>query len=189
LPSFRWPSYFAGIVAPVVGFAVFLVSKRYAIIIKRGGPHERAAYSALRQTLTEGGQPARIYAERLKVTLGAVDAFFGDAGMADRTLWPRAFGLHTPAPLWTAASFDRCLLLALIYPVATILVMWVASGHVGPAERALGLSPNAQVWIRGAVMVSLGVDGLCALALHKRHHAYGRAGVGIGCFRCRCCFR
>jgi hypothetical protein len=101
---------FAGIVAPVVGFFVVLVYRRYAIIIKRDGPHERRAYTALRNSLAQGGLPARIYAERLKVTLDAVDRFFGDAGMADRTLWPKAFGLRTPAPLWTAMALDRCML-------------------------------------------------------------------------------
>jgi hypothetical protein len=119
-----------------------------AIIIKRGGPHERSAYSELRKTLAQGGLPARVYAERLKVALDAVDRFFGDAGMADRTLWPRAFGLRTPAPLWTAAAFDRCLLLALIYPLVTVLVIWGASGHVGPAERALTLPVNSSGWLR-----------------------------------------
>jgi hypothetical protein len=136
----------AGIVAPAVGFAVVLVYRRYAIIIKRSGPHERRAYTELRNSLAQGGLPARIYAERLKVTLDAVDRFFGDAGMADQTLWPRAFGLRTLAPLWTPASFDRCLLLALIYPLVVIFVMWAASGHVGPAEQALGLSK----YIRGS---------------------------------------
>jgi hypothetical protein len=59
-------------------------------------------------------------ADRLTQFLDWIDRFFGDAGMADRTLFPRAFGLETPAPLWTAPAFDRCLLLASIYPIATI---------------------------------------------------------------------
>jgi hypothetical protein len=77
----------------------------------------------LRKSLAEGGKPALIYAQWLTKFLDAVDRFFGDAGMADRTLFPRAFGLKTPAPLWTAPAFDRCLLLALIYPIATILII------------------------------------------------------------------
>src|SRR5262245_58984143 len=80
-----------------------------------------------------------MYADRLVAFLNAVDCFFGDAGMADRTLFPHAFGLRTPAPLWTAAAFDRCMLLALIYPIATILIIWAAAGHVGAAEAALQL--------------------------------------------------
>ena len=155
----------AGIVAPVVGFAVVLVYRRYAIIIKRGDPHERRAYAALRQSLAQGGLPARIYSERLKVTLDAVDRFFGDAGMADRTLWPRAFGLRTPAPLWTAASFDRCLLLALLYPIATVYGLWAVSGHVGPAERALALGPDMPGWERLAVLAVTGAAYYCGWRL------------------------
>jgi hypothetical protein len=153
----------AGIVAPIVSVLAVLVYRRYAIIIKRAGPQDRRAYTALRQTLTQGGLPARIYSERLRVVLDAVDRFFGDAGMADRTLWPRAFWLRTPAPLWTPASFDRCLLLALIYPIAVIFVMWVASGHVGPAERALGLHTNAPGWARAPPPISFGTRMMIAV--------------------------
>jgi hypothetical protein len=59
-----------------------------------------------------------------------------------------AFGLKKRVPLWTAAAFDRCLLLALIYPIATILLIWAISGDVGPAEAALGLYPE-NGWTRG----------------------------------------
>jgi hypothetical protein len=51
---------------------------------------------------------------------------------ASRNRWPR----------WTAPAFDRCLLLALIYPIVTVFAVWALSGHVGPAERALGLRPD-----------------------------------------------
>jgi hypothetical protein len=95
-------------VAFVIGIAFILVYWRYVAIITRQGPHECAAYDALRRSLAQGGRRARIYSERLRAALGAVDRFFGDAGLAERTLWPRAFGLHTPAPLWTAPAFDRC---------------------------------------------------------------------------------
>jgi hypothetical protein len=40
---------------------------------------------------------------------------------------------------WTAPAFDRCLLLALIYPIVTTAGVWIWSGHVGTAERVLGL--------------------------------------------------
>src|SRR6267154_5460029 len=33
-------------------------------------------------------------------------------------------------------------LLALIYPIVTVFAVWAFSGHVGPAERALGLPPD-----------------------------------------------
>ena len=52
------------------------------------------------------------------------------------------------------SAFDRCLLLALIYPVATILIIWAVSGHVGPAERALGLRPDLSGWQRSIAVAS-----------------------------------
>jgi hypothetical protein len=69
---------------------------------KRRGTPERAAYDRLRASLAEGGGAARIYARWLTRLLDWIERFFGDAGMADRPLFPHAFGLRTPAPLWTA---------------------------------------------------------------------------------------
>ena len=88
---------------------------------------------------------ARLYAERVTRFLDWIDLFFGDAGMAGQ----RAFGLRTPAPLWTAPAFDRCLLLALFYPIFTIFLIWAVSGDVGPAEAALGLEQNIAGYQRG----------------------------------------
>jgi hypothetical protein len=41
----------------------------------------------------------------------------GAAEIIGTNLLPRAFGLHMPAALWTAPAFDRCMLLASIYPI------------------------------------------------------------------------
>jgi hypothetical protein len=117
---------------------------------------ERKDYDALRQRIASGNWIAREYARKLTIFLDAVDRFFGDAGMADRTLFPRAFGLKTPAPLWTAPAFDRCLLLALIYPIAAIFLIWAVSNHIGPAEAALGLK-SADDWRRTAVVATIGL--------------------------------
>jgi hypothetical protein len=95
---------------------------------------------------------AHLYAERLTRFLDWVDRFFGDAGMGDRTLFPHAFGLRTPAPLWTVAALDR----ALLYPILTILLIWAVSGHVGPAESALQLRPDVPGWQRGAAAAGVG---------------------------------
>jgi hypothetical protein len=114
-----------------------LLYRRYLGILgaDRRRPAERQAYDALRNSLAEGNLAARLYAERLTRFLDWVDRFFGDAGTAGQ----RAFGLRTPAPLWTAPALDRCLFLALLYPIATIFLIWAISGHVGPAETALHL--------------------------------------------------
>jgi hypothetical protein len=123
---------------------------------------ERQTYDALRDSLATGNLAARLYSQRLTGFLDWIERFFGDTGMADRTLFPRAFGLKMPAPLWTASAFDRCLLLALIYPIVTIFVIWVASGHVGPAEAALGLKPDPGGW--QGVVAALAVAFILAVA-------------------------
>jgi hypothetical protein len=96
--------------------ALGLIYRRYLGILgaDRRRPAERQAYDGLRNNLAEGNVAARLYSEWLTRFLDWIDRFFGDAGMADRTLFPRAFGLRRPAPLWTAPAFDRCLLLALV---------------------------------------------------------------------------
>ncbi|MFZ1963186.1 MAG: hypothetical protein WAU78_06930 [Roseiarcus sp.] len=107
------------------------------------GSRERGAYESLRQDLAEGGTPAKVYAQWLTWGLGKVDAFFGDAGRNDRSWFARKFGMETPGPRWTAAAFDRCLLLALIYPFLTIYAVWIWSGRVGVAEQALFLPASS----------------------------------------------
>jgi hypothetical protein len=142
-----------------------LVYRRYLGILgsDRRQPAERQAYDALRDSLAGGNLAACLYAERLTWFLDWIDRFFGDAGMAHRTLFPRAFWLKTRAPLWTAPAFDRCLLLALIYPIVTIFAMWVVSGHVGPADAALQLSPSTQGWRRALEGVLFVVTTAAAL--------------------------
>jgi hypothetical protein len=142
------------------GLALALTYWRYVGILAAGseplGSLERRAYDALRASLATGGLPARLYSRWLTHFLDAVDRFFGDAGRADQTLFPHAFGLRAPAPLWTAPAFDRCLLLALIYPIVTIFVIWAISNHVGPAEEALGLKLDLPGWRRGLLVAGLG---------------------------------
>ncbi len=151
------------LVLAVGGFALPLIYSRYFIMLGAGGApagsRNRVGYDALRENLGTGGPATHFYARWLTAFLDRVDRFFGDAGMADRTLFSHAFGLKMPAPLWTAPAFERCLLLALFYPIATILIMWVASGHVGPAEKVLGL-PDVASWARGGAVALLGLSAI-----------------------------
>jgi hypothetical protein len=143
----------------VCGLVLGLIYRRYLGILganRRVAP-ERQAYDRLRASLAEGNIAARLYAERLTRFLNWIDRFFGDAGMADRTLFPHAFGLRTPAPLWTAPAFQRCLVLAYLYPIFTIFVIWAVSGHVGPAEAALRLKPGLSGWNRGVAAAGIGL--------------------------------
>ena len=142
------------------------------------GSLERQDYDRLRAGLAGGNLAARLYAKWLTAFLDGVERFFGDVGMADRTLFPRAFGLKKPAPLWTAPAFDRCLLLALIYPIATIFVIWAISGHVGPAEAALGLKPDISGWSRGFAAAAMGFQAWHGASCRTKGR---KSCVWIGC--------
>jgi hypothetical protein len=145
-----------------VGFALALVYGRYFGLLGASdgpaGSRDRQGYDVLRENLATGGPATLLYARWLTAFLDRVDHFFGDASMADRTLFPHAFGLKTPAPLWTAPAFDRCLLLAIVYPILTIFIMWAVSGDVGPAEAALGLKPFLSGWKRGTAVAAIGMS-------------------------------
>jgi hypothetical protein len=134
-------------------FAVLIVFRYYVGVLAQGaaaeGSIERQDYDRLRASLAGGSLAERLYAEWLAAFLDWIERFFGGAGMADRTLFPRAFGLKKAAPLWTAPAFDRCLLLALIYPIAAVFLIWAISGQVGQAEGALGLGRELTGWRRG----------------------------------------
>jgi hypothetical protein len=115
------------LVVAAAGLALPLVWSRYFTMLGASdgpvGSRDREGYDALRENLATGGPAVHLYARWLTPFLDKVDRFFGDAGMADRTLFPHAFGLKTPAPLWTAPAFDRCLWLALLYPIFTIFII------------------------------------------------------------------
>jgi hypothetical protein len=157
-PALATVSALAGAAA---GLACSLVYRRYLGILgasaARRGTRERQAYENFRLGLSEENAAARLYARWLTRFLNWAERFFGDAGKANEGLFPRAFGLKAAAPLWTAPAFERCLLIALVYPVATIFIIWVASGHVGPAEAALLLPSNIGSWRRliGALFVGI----------------------------------
>jgi hypothetical protein len=149
----------ASVVLAVCALVFGLIYRRYLLLLgaERRRPAERQAYDALRNSLAEGNIAARLYAERLTRFLNWIDRFLGDTSIADRTLFPHAFGLTTPAPLWTAPAFDRCLVLALLYPIATIFIIWVVSGHVGPAEAALRMKPDLSGLQRGIAAAGVGL--------------------------------
>jgi hypothetical protein len=148
------------LVGGICFLAFSLLYRRYIGVLGAGaepeGSPERQAYDVLRESLVGGNLAGRLYARWLTGFLDAVDRFFGDSGITDRTLFPHAFGLKKPAPLWTAPSFDRCLLLALVYPIVTIFGIWAVSGHVGPAENALGLDRSFPAWRRGLATALIG---------------------------------
>jgi hypothetical protein len=169
------------LVLAVACFALPLVYSRYFIMLGASdappGSRDRKGYDDLRENLATGGAAVRLYSRWLTAFLDRVDRFFGDAGMEDRTLFPHAFGLRTLAPLWTAPALDRCFLLALIYPFVTILIMWAASGHVGPAEEAMAILPNLSGWKRGIIITAA---ALTAFAMWWYTQTTGKSVMLIG---------
>jgi hypothetical protein len=124
-----WIDILLKILGPLIA-VIGLVGAYYLRLLDGGkeaaGSADHQKYLAFRHRLALGGQPVQLYAHWLKRMLYAVDRYFGD--------------LRQPTPLWTAASYDRCLLLALLYPILSIVLIWVATGGVGPAEKALRLA-------------------------------------------------
>jgi hypothetical protein len=156
------------ILGGICGLVFTLTYRHYFGILgagnERRGTPERQDYDALRDNLAKGNLVVRLYADLLTKFLDWIDRFFGDTGMADRPLFLRIFGLRTPVPLWTAPALERCLLLALIYPIATIFLFWAVSGHVGPAENALHMNPQLRAWQR---WLAAAVFGFSVFALSR----------------------
>jgi hypothetical protein len=150
------------------GLTFSLMFRRYVGVLGSGGGRKgypaRDRYDRLRESLSGGNLASRLCSDWLARFLDEVDRFFGDASMADRTLFAHAFGLETPVPLWTASAFDRCLSLALIYPIAAIFVIWLVSGHVGPAEIPLGLQAYTAAWQRE---LAAGLIGFSVPLFHR----------------------
>lgn len=115
---------------------------------------EYKTYRTLRTSIETGGRATEVYASQLVAFLTWIDAFFGDSKRAEDAVrpaepakWLRKLGFQRVYPMWTVPSYDRCLQLALIYPLAVIFIGWVISGEVGQAEQALGLQ-RTELWRR-----------------------------------------
>jgi hypothetical protein len=115
--------------AVAVVIVIWVLTYRYSVIFREYGldgadTDERAEFDDLRKRLTEGGHFVPIYNKLMTRALDRVDRFFGDADPRVKTLWPNFFGFQGNKPFWTAPAYDRCLLIALLYP---FVVLWVLS--------------------------------------------------------------
>ena len=72
----------------------------------------------LLRRLRRGGDWRAQYIWRLRRFLAHVDRFLGDARRPGRAC--RRLTGGGPWPCWTAASFDRCALMAVVYPFLSI---------------------------------------------------------------------
>ncbi len=143
--------------------AFAIASVRYWIVLGYGASPprsaERARYNRLRSGLREGGEVGQRYEQMLRAALDWVDRRCGDKDQSGPEWAAWLVGLKRSGPLWTARSYDRCLLLALLYPVAMIYLFWGGSGHVGPAEAALGLSATSTLLWRFVFLICLALTG------------------------------
>jgi hypothetical protein len=136
----EFPIFIRVLAAASAGLFVWQARRYWDILGGAGGLRGlrgRAVYDVLLAELRSAGTPARVYRDWLTKALDRVDVFFGDPGRNDKSWFARALGLETPGARWTAPAFDRCLLLALLYPIVTIIAVWALSGHAGVAEWAL----------------------------------------------------
>ncbi len=141
-PGYQSLICLAFFVAVTCGYLVF---RRYHAILSMGadGSSGSQAYDDLRESLSTGGTPARLYAKWLEKTLHVVERFFGEARATVRSSLQQVIGLSQPAALWTAPALDRCILFAFIYPQALLFLGWLMSGKAGRAEIVLGLVSEA----------------------------------------------
>jgi hypothetical protein len=147
LPS--WLRYIL-VASGAVGIVYFLW-----LLVRLGGAaagsDHRTWYVAFRDGITSD-QEAGHYARGVTRAIAWSDRFLGDEGNEDKGIFPRAFGLVEAAPLWTVSSYDRSLLLALVYPLAAISLVWAIWGRVGQAEEVL-LMQVLPAWVRCLAVV------------------------------------
>ena len=146
--------------AVVVLVALTVMSLYYGQVLHYGGAQsgslERRRYDGLRDELAREHRIAAIYTRRLDRTLDALDRFFNNLNPAEQAALKQSGALR----IWSGWMFDRCLLIAIIYPIATAVLVWAVLGVVGPAEEAM-LLPHAGAAARIAVIAAMGVLAFC----------------------------
>jgi hypothetical protein len=168
-----------GLIITYLGLDIF-----YVLGASEPDSAKRPEYEELQKSLAQDSNVGELYNRLLGTSLDAVDRFFCDDHLKSPGLsqlpWPR---LNNPAPLWTAPAFDRCLVLALIYPLVTIFLFWAAFGEKGEAEAALGLTDNLPIWAR-CLIVALIVAAafITKKFMRKSIRAYRIWIVGMGIF-------
>ena len=104
--------------------------------LKEDGPDRLRLLRLLRH----GGEWHWRYIWFLRHFLNRADRFLGDAGQPDRAC--RWLTGESGWPCWTASSFDRCALIAVVYPVLGMFVTWVFLGEAGDLGERLALRTN-----------------------------------------------
>ncbi|MGA9600428.1 MAG: hypothetical protein WBS22_09285 [Methylocystis sp.] len=131
-----------------LGVLLILWKRNYDLLGAGGEPvgsDARRRYDEQRARLAGTGLAEKLYERWLGKGLDKVDRFFEG----------RAREAGEPPPNWTAASYDKCLLLALVYPILTLYLFWAISNHIGDAEAALGLTDTLEGWKRALAVASV----------------------------------
>ena len=168
---------FQGLVAPIivailVGWFAWLVNI-YLTALKSRNSNNPKDFNELRASLDLSTGVESVYVRTLRRFLGVLDRFFeGKPYKAEpkpqenwekrfERFWQlvyfrpadyrRANEIRVPGwqPFaWSAATYDKCLLLAVAYPVLLALISWFAVGDAGEMGRAIGLEPSDNIWAR-----------------------------------------
>lgn len=94
---------------------------------------ERILYTQLCRSYAGKGAAHRLYDQAIVKLLDWIAHFFGDS---DRE-----------RPCWTAPAYDRCLLLAVIYPLVSMYLFWLMDeASLGDAQTALGFPEGLAGW-------------------------------------------
>lgn len=174
-----WTSVLIAVIGGLVGVVggalvalfVWMTASRYLAIL---ADTDTADFKTLRDQIDGTDTVQTTYQSLLEGFLDKIDWFFDrreneDAGASTR---------HAPGrPLtWTANAYDRCLLLAVAYPVVTSFVVWVSVGQAGDLGLALGMVPNTNAPFR--VVTAVGIIG-CLLLLTQSIRLFDRIGGDV----------
>src|SRR5713226_142663 len=127
---------------------IALIAGGFAHYFAAADLESRAGRQRVRAALEAGGGLRRLYVRLLTHGLNWLDRFLGDADKAAFSL-PSPFRNREAWPYWTGWSFDRCALLAIIYPLLSLFVVWVWTGEGGAIGALLRMQPRIPWWPRG----------------------------------------
>lgn len=131
------------------------------------GSSLRKAYDNLRNSLSDGGNPAQLYAVWLERTLHVIERFFLEEPPRASPFIQQVIGLSRPACLWTAPALDKCILISFIYPQALLILGWGMTGKAGPAEQVLGLMPQNDALARYLTMTAIAVAAYAYIRCYR----------------------
>lgn len=142
---------------------------------RRARAEYRKYYRGLVKKRAKPGQD--IYARTMQGVLDRLDKWLG--GPEPGETKSRHWGAY-----WSGVALDRALLLAVVYPVLSLFVIWFATGAVGPVEQVLGFESGASGYRRlfwGGVGLACWAGAIGCFQLGLRNDRGGwRAGAFAG---------